>query len=30
MGKRSESGVIDTSDLTDEEREKLLKYRREL
>jgi len=28
--KRSEGDVIDTSDLTDEEREKLLRYRREL
>jgi sporulation protein YlmC with PRC-barrel domain len=28
--KRNESGVIDTSDLTEEEREKLLRYRREL
>jgi len=28
--KRNESGVIDTTDLTEEEREKLLKYRREL
>lgn len=28
--KRSDGGVIDTSDLTEEEREKLLKYRREL
>ena len=28
--KRSEGEVIDTSDLTDEEREKLLRYRREL
>jgi len=28
--KRNESETIDTSDLTDEEREKLLKYRREL
>ena len=28
--KRSEDGVIDTSDLTEEERQKLLKYRREL
>ncbi|HEX6849738.1 MAG TPA: PRC-barrel domain-containing protein [Chitinophagaceae bacterium] len=28
--KRSESDVIDTSDLTEEEREKLLRYRREL
>ena len=28
--KRNESGVIDTTDLTEEEREKLLRYRREL
>jgi len=28
--KRSEDGIIDTSDLTEEERAKLLKYRREL
>ena len=28
--KRSDGGVIDTSDLTEEEREKLLRYRREL
>jgi hypothetical protein len=28
--KRTEGEIIDTSDLTDEEREKLLKYRREL
>jgi hypothetical protein len=28
--KRSEGGIIDTSDLTEREREKLLKYRREL
>jgi len=30
LEKRSEGDVIDTSDLTDEERQKLLKYRREL
>jgi sporulation protein YlmC with PRC-barrel domain len=28
--RRNEGGIIDTSDLTDEEREKLLRYRREL
>jgi len=28
--KRTEGEIIDTSDLTNEEREKLLKYRREL
>ena len=28
--KRNESGVIDTTDLTEEEKEKLLRYRREL